>query len=275
MSTLRPDSRALFKAARRTLSPTREDEARIGKALGLGVAVGVATTTTTTAAATTAVTAVPAATAATVAGTTAAVGAGSVAAAKWIVVLVVALGVGATGVAVRRSTGPNLAVAATANTIVAVAVPPPGMTPAPINVAPPPAAPASASVEASPGLAASTGGPVSPPLSRPAVDVPVGPVPVPVPQQLPAVSVAEEARLLREAVAALRMGDVDRASTLLDEHAHTFPSGVLVEERDAERVRVLCARRDLAGADAARARFLQEHPDSPLATRVRSACGAP
>jgi hypothetical protein len=273
MSTLRPENRALFKAARQTLAPTREDEARIGKALGLGVAVGVATTTTTTAAATTASTG--AVTSTTVAG------AGSVAAAKWIGVLVVALGMGAGGVIVRRSTDSRVPVVGTVAG--GVALPPAGdsgASPAPLIKA---VAPQSmATPVTAPSVAASVGPP--PRLFPNAVSRPVGsftdePVSAASPSMPtltePEVSVAEEARLLREAVAAHRRGDIERASTLLDAHTRAFPNGVLAEERDAERVGVLCARGDLAGADAARARFLESHADSPLAARVRAACGAP
>jgi RNA polymerase sigma-70 factor (ECF subfamily) len=84
-----------------------------------------------------------------------------------------------------------------------------------------------------------------------------------------------EAGLLARADAALKGGDAPRALELLDEYASSFPSGVLVEERDAERVVVLCAlgRRDEArtAADA----FLRDHPRSPLAARVRGSCAEP
>ncbi len=88
-------------------------------------------------------------------------------------------------------------------------------------------------------------------------------------------TVGAEADLLRQADAAMKAGDPERALAFVEQHAASFPRGILVEERDAERVIVTCA---LGRADEARAlasTFLSAHPRSPLVARVRTSCGAP
>lgn len=86
-------------------------------------------------------------------------------------------------------------------------------------------------------------------------------------------SLAEEARLVRSAHAALRRGDGTEALALLGEHERRFPQGVLRQERNGERVLVLCAlgRRDEAKSLAKS--FLRAEPASSLAERVRASCG--
>jgi RNA polymerase sigma-70 factor (ECF subfamily) len=98
------------------------------------------------------------------------------------------------------------------------------------------------------------------------------PAPPPVAQPAPErSSLAEETRLLREADRALRGGSAEAAISLLDEHAQRFPDGVLAPERSAERMVALC---QLGKADAATAsRFLASRSSSPLAARIRQACG--
>jgi hypothetical protein len=86
-------------------------------------------------------------------------------------------------------------------------------------------------------------------------------------------TVAAEAELLRRADAALKAADPSRALALLGEHATTFPNGILVEERDAERIVVLCALGRTEDARAAAAQFLRLRPRSPLSQRVRESCG--
>jgi RNA polymerase sigma-70 factor (ECF subfamily) len=86
-------------------------------------------------------------------------------------------------------------------------------------------------------------------------------------------TVTAEAELLRRADAALKAADPSRALALLGEHATTFPNGILVEERDAERVVVLCALGRTEDARAAAAQFLRLRPRSPLSQRVRESCG--
>jgi RNA polymerase sigma-70 factor (ECF subfamily) len=81
-----------------------------------------------------------------------------------------------------------------------------------------------------------------------------------------------EARLLADARRALQAGETERALVLLDEHARVFPNGFLASDRAAERIDVLCrlGRRD----DAVRAAkvFLEGHPKTPLAYRVKTSC---
>jgi hypothetical protein len=81
-----------------------------------------------------------------------------------------------------------------------------------------------------------------------------------------------EVLFLRDAHSALLSGDPARALSLLQRHASEFPQGVLAAERDAERIVALCAvgRGDESRAEADR--FLHDHPRSPLAPRVRTAC---
>jgi outer membrane protein assembly factor BamD (BamD/ComL family) len=86
------------------------------------------------------------------------------------------------------------------------------------------------------------------------------------------VRVAEEARLLRDADASLRAGDTAGATRWLDEHARLFPHGVLAEERDVQRVFVLCAAGQTDAARAEAGRFLVSYPQSLLAGRVRTSC---
>jgi hypothetical protein len=88
-------------------------------------------------------------------------------------------------------------------------------------------------------------------------------------------TVAAEAKLLREADGALRAGDPTRALVLLNEHAASFPQGVLVEERNAERIVALCALGQKTQAREAASTFLRDHGGSPLAARVRASCAAP
>jgi hypothetical protein len=123
----------------------------------------------------------------------------------------------------------------------------------------------------------------------PAVFAPVAPlnvVPVPVPppptsrarrpieRRVAAAepsTLAQETTLLRDADRALRAGDTTAALSLLDEHAARFPRGALAPERSAERLIVFC---QVGAADSrAVARFLAAYPGSPVAARVKRACG--
>ncbi len=88
-------------------------------------------------------------------------------------------------------------------------------------------------------------------------------------------AVGAETRLLRRADEELRHGNAAAALALLDEHARTFPHGVLSEERSAERVTTLCALGRVAEARVEAQRFLTSAADSPLAKTVRTSCGAP
>jgi hypothetical protein len=84
-------------------------------------------------------------------------------------------------------------------------------------------------------------------------------------------TLAQETTLLRDADRALRAGDTPTAIALLDQHAARFPKGALAPERAAERLIVFCQVG--AGDPGAVTQFLAAHPGSPLAARVRRACG--
>lgn len=88
-------------------------------------------------------------------------------------------------------------------------------------------------------------------------------------------AVEGEARLLRNAEAAIAAGDGVTALALLDTHARRFPDGALAEQRDAERVVAMCTVGRVPAARAAAERYLAAHPRSSRAERVRRACGAP
>ena len=85
-------------------------------------------------------------------------------------------------------------------------------------------------------------------------------------------SLGDELGLLRAAQRAHVQGDFGEALRQLDAHAHRFPQGRLAAERDGTRVFVLCDAARLEEATRAQARFLRDHPTSPLAHRVRSGC---
>ena len=95
------------------------------------------------------------------------------------------------------------------------------------------------------------------------------------PDTSPASTLEAETRLLREAHDAMQAGQPAKALDLLDQQSLAYAGGQLVEERAAARVLALCKAGRPEAAQAAAARFLQEHPQSPLADRVRTACAAP
>jgi hypothetical protein len=108
----------------------------------------------------------------------------------------------------------------------------------------------------------------APGVAAPTAPIVVAPV-TPAPSDLDV-----ELALLQEAHGALRMNDGARALRLLDEHARRFPSGVLAEESEAARVFALRAVGRTEEARDVAARFLREHPRSPLAPRVTRAFDA-
>jgi hypothetical protein len=91
--------------------------------------------------------------------------------------------------------------------------------------------------------------------------------------EAPASSLRDEAALLRRAQEALQQGDSGAALEALDEHARLHPAGILGPERDAARAVALCKAGRGADGRALGAAFLAAHPGSPLAQRVRDACG--
>lgn len=94
----------------------------------------------------------------------------------------------------------------------------------------------------------------------------------PEPEAATAGTLAAELALLGRAQHALRHEEPDAALRHLAEHAQRYPDGELSEEREATRVLALCAAGDREGARRLAARFLREHPTSPLSSRVRNCC---
>lgn len=109
----------------------------------------------------------------------------------------------------------------------------------------------------------------------------VAPQPAPQIKAAPLAAASEESTLekelalLRDAKSALDRGDADKALAALDEHAKTYPNGVLTEERGATRVLALCAAGRTGEARLSAQDFLAKYPRSPSAARVRGSCGAP
>jgi RNA polymerase sigma-70 factor (ECF subfamily) len=74
------------------------------------------------------------------------------------------------------------------------------------------------------------------------------------------------------AQAALSAHDARAALAILDQHAALYPHGQLAEEREGLRVLAACTLDKREGRDRANA-FLRLRPSSPLAGRIRAACG--
>jgi len=275
MSELTPDDESLLDRARRGLEPTPADRAR-GKArlmatigVGVGAAAGASTVATSAGAGT-----------ALVAGAGATSGTVSLLM-KILVVVAVAGGLAGTTVAVVRSPRESRAIPtdAVASPVVQAEPPPPPLAPAgdPASTAAPLARPPitlPAPTLASPSPRTFVRAPASKPAERATKAEPSPPVPLSTPPAAGPASVAAEAELLREADEAVKAGDPTRALALLDRHAASYPNAILTEEREAERVVVLCALGRSAEARAAGAAFLASHPRSPMTARVRASCGA-
>jgi hypothetical protein len=82
----------------------------------------------------------------------------------------------------------------------------------------------------------------------------------------------EEIALLAKIQAALRVDDTPLALSLVDEHARRFPNGALAPEREGARVLARCSRSATPQRQALGRVYLEDHPRSPLAARVRAAC---
>lgn len=83
----------------------------------------------------------------------------------------------------------------------------------------------------------------------------------------------EELELIESARAAVTRRDHDAALRALAGHARRFAGGALVEEREALTAIVAC-RKKSADAPALAARFVDEHPRSPMRDHVRDACAS-
>ena len=81
-----------------------------------------------------------------------------------------------------------------------------------------------------------------------------------------------ETELLARGWRALAEPDLDAALAVVREHERRHPDGALAPERDALATVVACDRDRERGQQLAR-EFLAGHARSPLARRVREACG--
>lgn len=82
-----------------------------------------------------------------------------------------------------------------------------------------------------------------------------------------------ELRVLREARDDLRAGLAETAYRRLDLYQRQHGNGALGQERHALSAIALCRWRPGPDAQAQATEFLRGSPESPLANRVRSACG--
>ena len=82
----------------------------------------------------------------------------------------------------------------------------------------------------------------------------------------------QETQLLQRAQRALGAGNPQLARALLDELDDQFPNGVLLEERRAARVLVLCGLGRVAEARAQAQQFRSAYPTSVHAERVGASC---
>jgi hypothetical protein len=99
------------------------------------------------------------------------------------------------------------------------------------------------------------------------------PVPVPVPTKNTAklsLSIARETADLDAARVALREGSARRALKALDHYSHAHPRGVLRPEATVLRIEALLRSPDSAKGQRLGSDFLNAHPESPYAARVRS-----
>jgi RNA polymerase sigma-70 factor, ECF subfamily len=98
------------------------------------------------------------------------------------------------------------------------------------------------------------------PRPAPGVDVPADP---------------ESSLWLQQAASALRRGEVEAATDLLERHAARFPDSAMADVRTALTIEADCAAGRTTRARQAAARFLADHPNSLVAGRVRRACPTP
>jgi hypothetical protein len=268
MTELDPGARELIDLARQEDGPTSTERSRVRAALlgRVGAAVIVASTGTAAASST--------AGAASAASTTA-VGALVAAAAKVVVGAVIIGAVGTGGYLLVSSDAPerpniaartSLAATATAGTATERRAAPPA----------PPARPSSSerssAVTSTPPPVAATGIVVhGGPLETPRSDA-IAARPAP---SSAADTLGAETRALADAMALLRDGRADRALQALAAQEVQYGGGVLGEERAAARIEALCTLGRSGEAGEAASLFLQQHPTSLQAARVRASCGTP
>lgn len=242
MSELHSRLQELVDAAREVEVAPDELRGRLRGALAARLAAGAAA-----AAATTATTRAAAETAATA-------GSGvALAATKWVLVpAVMVAAVGATlWLSPPRSEAPPAPPAQQIATSTPVATPRALAAPAPVPSERGASAMASAAVAATPAAVAGTGK-----QGGGAAD-----------------SLAQEVALLRDAQRAVDGGNTAHALGLLARYQREFPRGVLRHEAAAVQVIARCRQGNSPSARAAADSFVKAQPSSPLAERVRRACG--
>lgn len=265
MEELSPAARALLDDARDLDGPTPADRDRNKRALVAALASGAGLAASTVASSTAAATT-------TAATATTAVAGGLSLGVKIAAVALVAVAVGGTALVMVPSGDPPPPRAA-------VEAPARARDPEILRPGPAPV-PTTAPEVAAPGEPA----PVDhalPPALEPAAPEAVEATPATRVRHVPATrreiavadsTLSEELVLMREAQRALQAGRATEALGYLGEHVRRFPSGVLEEEREAQRVVALCRADRAAEARALASRFLHERPTSPLRERVRAAC---
>lgn len=137
----------------------------------------------------------------------------------------------------------------------------PPAAPAP-EEAPPAAAPALPALPAIPSVDVSTL-PSAAARSKPAAPAVVA---------APVDTLAEETRLLSASARAAKAGDFDGALALLGEHESRFPRGQLADERDVQRISVLCSAGREADARRRASSFMKGRESSALTRRVEQSC---
>ncbi|CAN5801926.1 hypothetical protein BH11MYX2_BH11MYX2_08180 [soil metagenome] len=91
----------------------------------------------------------------------------------------------------------------------------------------------------------------------------------------PASVLADEVKLLDQALGALRRKEGRAALLVLERYAAKFPHGSLVPEATVARVQALLLDSQPEEARKVATEFLRDHADSPLAVRVRRMIDAP
>jgi hypothetical protein len=117
--------------------------------------------------------------------------------------------------------------------------------------------------------------PAATPASRPAPPAPVSSQPADPRARATSNAIREESRLVAAARDALRSGNAARALTLLEQARREFPRGTLAQEREALSIEALAASGQTGLAAERARRFLDAHPSSMHAARVRAFVRAP
>jgi len=259
MNELGPEARAILEAGRHGDDPTSADRARVRGAVMHAIAAGgVGAAAAAVAGKTAAASMAPKAAAA-----AAATSFGMSFAGKLVAVAFLAsVTTGGLYAWSRRAATPAPAAPPAPAAIEAAAspksnAPAPALAPAPTNDAPASEPPAEAAKPPAPEVTS------PPPRSAPTTAAAAAPAPDPL---------EAEARRLRAAHDAIQAGDAQSALADLDAQNRAYATGQLGEERSATRVLALCKLGRVTEAKAAAARFIADHPRSPLVDRLRTPC---